>query len=117
MLPALAAFAIWIAYGVWRARNARALRDKALQIPRTKRLGMGVLMLLLSLPLGLGPMGAAMVLSAGRPTLLGWVLAVAGGLLLIHFQMVGVTALVASAIEDRVTERRGETSLEESSPE
>lgn len=79
---------------------------------------MGVAMLLLSVPLGLGPIAFAISSAKeGHPSFWGWTLVAGGGLLLIQCQIFGVTALVASAMEDRVTEARAETSFKESLPE
>ncbi|RYG45191.1 hypothetical protein EON79_13220 [bacterium] len=117
MLKPLLAFAIWVGYGIWRARSSGDLRSRAFALPRGKRLAQGMGFLLLSLVAGLGPIGGAMWLSfqsGNQETALGWGLILAGGLLLVHFQIVGVTYLVATMVEDRVTERRAETSLEES---
>ncbi|RYG33212.1 hypothetical protein EON81_18735 [bacterium] len=120
MLKPLLAFAVWVGYGIWRARSSGDLRAGAFALPRNKRLAQGMGYLLLSLVAGLGPIGGAMLLSfqnGGKETMAGWGLILIGGLLLVHLQIIGVTFLAATMVEDRVTERQAETSVEESSSE
>ena len=112
-VQALTSFALWIGYGIYKARNSTALRLKLLDIPRGRRPLYGAGLMILGSAVLFGVLLLAFTLGGftqNGMSALAWIAVAVAGLVFVHCQMLSMAMLVTLVMDGGVTSREGRTS-------
>lgn len=101
----LAAFALWIAYGLWVRKRGDRLRNRMRQTPRKHRMLYGSVGFIVSGMILFGGLLLTQATGQASPqgfTLLGWLMMAASGLAFVHLQILAAAAMI-TMVQDSET--------------